>query len=193
MKKQLLALLVLVNSFAFATSPAPAKKTITTTTTTRTESFGDDTHANADGSKVAAGVELLGAGLLYSAFGTYRIIPMLAANLGLSYLSVSDTGTTSTASASLLSIPVSLSLLLGGKGGSNFEVLAGGVFTISSAKTTGTGLSQSLTRGGFAPQFGIGYRYWPTEGGFFFRGTLYGMIANSSFFPWFGITFGYAF
>ncbi|MEZ4751372.1 MAG: hypothetical protein R3B54_12370 [Bdellovibrionota bacterium] len=132
-------------------------------------------------SKATASVELLGAGLLYSVFGSYRFIPELAVNLGVSFSSANG-------STNLL-IPMSLSFLAGGKNGHHFELLGGG--SIVTGSYTGTGISTG-TVSGFLPTFGAGYRYWPSEGGFHFRGTLYGFISNG-FLPWFGLSFGYAF
>ncbi|MCB0403743.1 MAG: hypothetical protein KDD51_03090 [Bdellovibrionales bacterium] len=136
-------------------------------------------------SKATASVELLGMGYLYSVFGSYKFIPELAANVGISYISVTSGSSTS----STLGIPLSLSFLAGGTNNHYFEVLAGGsIFTTSS--TVGSGLSGSLS--GWVTTIGAGYRYWPKEGGLHFRATMYGFI-KGGFFPWFGLSFGYAF
>lgn len=132
--------------------------------------------------------ELLGAAVLYSAFGSYLLHPNIAGNLGISYISVSDSFTSS---SSLLQFPVSLSALLGGPD-SFLELLGGGDIVFASSRLSGSGLNQSFSQGGFIPEVGLGYRYWPADGGFHFRATLYGLI-SSGFYPWFGLSFGYAF
>ncbi len=149
-------------------------------------------------SRAQVSFELLGSGLLYSIYGSYRLIDKLAFNVGFSYWSA-DLGTTSatattTGTAKFLIFPVSLSLLLGG-GNHNFEVLAGGL--INSVSITGlnagTSTADKFANTGFIPNFGIGYRYWPKDGGFHFRVLAEMFIASSSVLPWIGLSFGYAF
>ncbi|MCB0417570.1 MAG: hypothetical protein H6617_08575 [Bdellovibrionaceae bacterium] len=136
-------------------------------------------------SKATASVELLGMGYLYSVFGSYKFIPELAANVGISYISV----TSGSSSSSTLGIPLSLSFLAGGTNSHYFEVLGGGTIFATST-TVGSGLAGSLS--GWVTTIGAGYRYWPKEGGLHFRATMYGFI-KGGFFPWFGLSFGYAF
>jgi len=104
--------------------------------------------------------ELLGAGILYSIFGSYRINDKFAVNLGLSYFSVSSGITTSTvstsASVSVFQIPASASLLLGSEG-SYFELLAGADIVFGSASGSSSGITGSASSGGLFPEIGIGW------------------------------------
>lgn len=141
--------------------------------------------------------EIFGAGLVYSVFASYRPFKFLAFNLGVSYLSISGTtdasGNSITAGDTLVQVPFSVSGLFGGR--SNFfEVLGGADFLHNSASVTGTtGIGGAAQAANVALEMGVGYRYWPINHGFHFRATVYGFYAASSFFPWFGLSFGYAF
>lgn len=140
------------------------------------------------------GVELLGAGLLYSFIGSYLVTDQVALNGGISYftLSSSSTGLTYKASVGVTQIPVSVSYLMGGPD-HHFEILGGGDLIIASASVTGEGVADKATASGFLPEIGMGYRYWPSAGGFHFRGTLYGLFLSGNFAVWPGLSFGYAF
>ncbi len=145
-------------------------------------------------SRAQVSFELLGSGLLYSVYGSYRFMDMLAANVGISYWTADVTTSTSIASYKFLLFPVSMSLLLGDIS-HNFEIMAGAL--ISSVSSTGvsvgTTTSDKFANAGLIPNFGIGYRYWPKDGGFHFRLMLEAFVASSSFLPWGGLSFGYAF
>jgi hypothetical protein len=134
------------------------------------------------------GVELLGAGLLYSFMGSYLITDQIALNGGISYFSLTSLGV----SVGVTQIPISGSYLFGGPN-HHFETLAGGDLIIASASVSGGSVADKATASGFLPQIGAGYRYWPQDGGFSFRATMYGMFLRSSFAAWFGLTFGAAF
>ncbi len=145
-------------------------------------------------------LELLGVAGLYDLFASYRFSKHWAANLGFSYFSVSTTALagTATASISVLQFPFSISALLGDGPNSSFEILGGGDLALASGTATvisSSGLSGSTSQGGLLLDLGLGYRYWPAQGGFHFRATLYGIysLAASSFFPYGGVSLGYAF
>jgi hypothetical protein len=145
-------------------------------------------------------VELGGAALLYSVMGTYRFTPNLGVNFGFGYFSISDSATsgltTATASTSVIQFPISLSYLMGSTN-HFFEILAGGDLALVSASGTlatsnAPGLGGSFSGTTLIPELGLGYRYWPSDGGFHFRATAYGLI-SSGFHAWAGMTLGYAF
>jgi hypothetical protein len=64
-------------------------------------------------------------------------------------------------------------------GTGELEVRKGGVNRAAGASTLGF--------------LGLGYRYWPADGGIHFRATGYLMSASGFLFPWLGFQFGYAF
>ncbi len=153
-------------------------------------------------SHYGVGIELLGAGLYYSIFGSYRPVEHFAVNLGVSYIgaiaSSSSSGTGSgSSSVGLFQVPVSVSGLLG-KENHYFEVLAGADFAFASASFS-VPIEDKTSASAVAiwPEIGFGYRYWPKQGGFQFRGTLYIMDINaggsSVIMPFPGFSFGYTF
>ncbi len=163
-------------------------------------------------SKVQLSGELLGASLVYSLFGSYRITRSLCLNAGFSYLALSTSsgplGATTT-SGSAIQIPVSVSLLLLGEKTSFLETLAGVDLLFGGGGNSGIiGVgSSSGSASVIIPEAGIGYRYWPQDGGFHFRATAYLLLApavssssttttvasSSGLKPWFGLSLGYAF
>lgn len=175
---------------------APAQTTTTTTTTVVTTSSNNEESSSSDHvSKWAVGGELLGAGLLYQAFGSFRPHHMIAINAGVSAFSLSVTSTTTLTSTktSFVNFPVSASLLLGNKK-HNFELLAGTLITIVSGTPSGnTGITAKATAGGVFPTFGMGYRLWPLKRGFTFRATAYALLIGGDIYPWGGASFGFAF
>lgn len=159
--------------------------------------FGFTTPSRADDnfSKGQASIELLGSALLYNLHGSYRPSLNTAINLGVSILSATATATTSTTTSSSLSLfqlPISFSYLMGTEH-SFFEMLGGLDFIKLSGtvKLAGT----ELKTGSFVPlpEIGLGYRYWPLQGGFHFRAILYVIFASSKVLPWPGVSFGVAF
>lgn len=143
-------------------------------------------------SRGQVGVELLGSGLLYSIMGSYLVTDNIALNGGFSYYSISATSGSTSASVGVGIIPISGSYLFGGPD-HHFEVLGGGAILIASASVSGDNISDRASGQGFVPQIGMGYRYWPAEGGFHFRATLYGMFIPDFFQIWPGVSVGYAF
>ena len=145
--------------------------------------------------------------MIYSIYGSYRFARMFAANIGVSYISISETGGTglnaTSISSSAVNLPFSVSLLLGGEN-SFFEALAGADMVFASASGSISLLGSGVSGTTFVPEFGVGYRYWPHDGGFHFRALLMGLIVPSvtdavtdtttgGFVPWAGLSFGYAF
>lgn len=150
-------------------------------------------------SKVAIGGELLGLGILASAFASYRPADMFAINVQAGYISGSASASSGSSTASvsynLFLLPVTGSLLLGGLN-HKFELLAGADFALGSASASASGSSATVAGGGAIPVVGGGYRYQPYDGGFFFRTTLYFLISTTSGVDsvgYFGLTLGYAF
>ena len=140
--------------------------------------------------------EVLGNAFLYSFFGSYRFgpflggAPNLAFNLGFSTLSITEEeynkGSTTT---SLFQFPFSLSFLWGNRS-CFFEALAGIDYVSAKSKSKSDLISDS----GLVKQVGVGFRYWPDNGGFHFRGMIIRhMFSNGMTLTWPGIAFGYAF
>ena len=182
MLKTIVCLALLVSSLSFAAEQPPAVAPATTP-------------ASVIGSQSvnSLSIEGLGVGALYSVFYSRRLGDFA---LSAGYSSWSFTLFTTTR---FTLIPVSVSYLIGGKN-SFFEVTGGAVPTFASSSDGTidlddagslpiTGSSSSVVFG-FA---GIGYRYWPWDGGFHFRATLYGLIGGGGVYPWPGLSFGYAF
>ena len=136
-------------------------------------------------------VELLGHAQYYSVFGSFRFSENIAANLGLSYFTTPMANTSGT-STKLIQVPASVSYLFGEK--DSFLELLGGIdaMMVSNAAPFGA-YETSVKRMVFLPTVGGGYRYWPVDGGFSFRATVYGMISGGYLNPWVGTSFGYAF
>lgn len=137
-------------------------------------------------------VELGGAGLVYSVFGSLLFansVGNLALNLGFSYLALTNTDVNPNTKLSLIEVPASLSFLLGGA--KHFLELSGGAdILIASGPTTGTSFNSAGRL--ILPEVGLGYRYWPPHGGLHFRATVYGVL-SSAWFPYGGLSVGYAF
>ncbi len=144
------------------------------------------------GSRGQVSIEGLGQALLYSLFGSYRIVPNVALNAGISYWAINASSGSSSVDSSLFMLPLSASVMMGGQGGHHFELLGGGTFVIGGSSITGNSLQDDFSDSLFIPTVGAGYRYWPALGGLHFRGTLYGLVVNG-FHPWFGVSLGYAF
>lgn len=130
------------------------------------------------------GVEIGGASLVYSLFGSIRPIPNVALNLGVTFWGTNN-----------ILFPGSLSVLVG-ESNSLVEFLGGGVLSLASNTSA---LGSRFTETFFVPEIGLGYRYWPKEGGFHFRAILYviflGHVGESErlTLPLPGLSFGYAF
>jgi hypothetical protein len=143
-------------------------------------------------SRMQVGLELLGSALLYSFQGSALVTDQIAINAGLAYFSASAGAGSTETSASLFLVPVSASYLFGGPA-HHFEVLGGVLGVFASAEVKGDGIADRASGRNIVPQIGAGYRYWPTEGGFHFRATLYGLFLPNAFGVWPGFSFGYAF
>jgi hypothetical protein len=156
--------------------------------------------------------EVLGTGILYSIYGSYRFSEMFAVNVGASYIPISATDGAVSASASILNFPASLSLFLFGKS-HMLDVTAGADLALVSGSGSVFGATfGSASKTVIIPEFGLGYRYWPKNGGFHFRVMAYGVIVPSvtvasidpttlattttttgGLIPTVGVSFGYAF
>lgn len=196
MKKILVAvfLAAFISDTTFALEKKAARPKVETIETTEEAAPAPSFQAPSK-SKAQLGIELLGAGLLYSVAASFRIVDSIAINAGFTFYSVSGSSTTSTASAkaTLFGLPVSLSYLIGGP--YHHLDLFGGFapFFASAELKENNSITDRATGSLFVPQVGVGYRYWPEEGGFHFRAALYGMVIGSKAYPWIGFQFGYAF
>jgi hypothetical protein len=130
-------------------------------------------------------VEGLGPGLFYSvdydrAFGD------IAARIGVGYVSLGVSDGQSSASASFLSIPITVSYLGIGSKKHMFEV--GGGVSILHVGAGASGLYVDEKGSGSATTvLGtviLGYRMQPVDGGFFLRAGLSPLISKYGFLPW---------
>ena len=78
--------------------------------------------------------------------------------------------------ASLFSIPVSINYLLGHN--SNFVEFAAGTTFVTATTSDFFGNDTKSTGSGFIHHLNVGYRYQPTNGGFFFRGGISPLFAG---------------
>jgi hypothetical protein len=139
--------------------------------------------------------EGLGPGLIYS-IDYDRTFGDFAARVGFGYLSVSVSagsanGTTqATSSASLFTIPITLSYLGIGSKRNMLELGLGATILHAGAGATTIDASSSSSSNAAAtvvlPVAIVGYRYQPPHGGFLFRGGLSPIFAGSSLpvLPW---------
>lgn len=141
-------------------------------------------------------VEGLGAGLLYS-INYERVIGDFSPRVGFSYYSVSASATTSSgttsASASLMAFPITVSYLGIGSLNHMFEVGAGATIISASAGAGGFNHDASSSSGVIVfPDVLLGYRFQPADGGFFFKGGIDALIGGSIIpvLPWPYISLG---
>jgi hypothetical protein len=115
-------------------------------------------------------LEGLGAGLAYSINYERLVVEDLGVRAGLSYLSLSASAGDSSASASLTTIPVTVSYLGVGSKHHILELGGGMSFLLASAASSGFGRSSSGSGLGVLPDAMIGYRLHPVgHAGFQFR------------------------
>ena len=138
-------------------------------------------------------IEGLGPGLFYS-LDYDRAISDLAVRVGVGYVSLGASAGDSSAKASLLTVPVTLSYIGLGSKKHMFEVGAG-VTVIHAAAGTSTlrydSGSESATKvWGTAV---LGYRLQPPDGGFMLRTGLSPIIGSGFFLPWPYIALGATF
>ena len=148
-----------------------------------------------------------GPGLLYSINYERRVEQDFGLRIGFSYVglsaSASSGGTTSSASASILAVPVTVSYLGVNSGNHALEMGLGGTAVFASGSASGTGLAASGS--GMIPlgTVLIGYRRQPAEGGFQFRIGLEALMGKglalsnpnpSSFgvLPWMYMSLGFS-
>ena len=137
-------------------------------------------------------LEGLGPGLIYSV-NYERSFSDFAARIGFGYISVSagaSSGTQTTqASASILTIPLTLSYLGIGSKQNIFELGAGATILHAGAGASTIDTSSSTTASGSAtvvlPHVVIGYRFMPPGGGFLFRAGISAIVAGDPvILPW---------
>jgi hypothetical protein len=130
-------------------------------------------------------VELLGAGLFYS-LDYDRAFGPIAGRIGVGYFSISSGNTSGggSASATFISIPVTVSYLGIGSLKHMFEVGAGVSINYFGGSSSFANVS---TSGSATDVFGtliLGYRYQPPDGGFFLRAGVDPLIGSFGFLPW---------
>lgn len=136
----------------------------------------------------ALSVEVLGRGIGFSLNYDHVMSDQLVAGFGWGRVATQtdtgvDAGTVST-------IPVYVHYYFLKEQGSPFVTLGATVFTDSSGKTSPTG-NFKLPTSSVMADLGVGYEN-RGETGFLFRAAGYGLL-GTSFKPWLGIAFGYAF
>ena len=124
------------------------------------------------------GVELLGKAALYSFSYQRMVTPSVGLQAGLAVLGGSATD------ATVVFVPLGGKLYFVPKSGSPF--LTGGIVWLTGSADSGP--IESATYG----YAGLGFEYRST-GGFVFRFSAYGLIADGEYFIWPGLHFGYAF
>jgi hypothetical protein len=152
--------------------------------------------------------EGLGPGLWYSLNYERLLIDDLGVSLGFSYMSMSASAGTTSASVSSLAFPLSAHYIGLGKGSHSLEVNAGVTLLYASGSGSVGGLGASGSGVSALGHFGFGYRYHPRSTGFHFRVGLGGLIGelgslalgadtatDVGLLPWgyisFGATFGF--
>jgi hypothetical protein len=118
-------------------------------------------------------VEGGGPGLLYSINYERRVEQDWGLRIGFSYVSISASatagGSTASANASFISVPVTVNYLGVSSGNHALELAAGGTAVFASGSASGTGIAASGS--GMIPlgTVSVGYRRQPLDGGFQFR------------------------
>jgi len=194
---KLFVIVGLVFGVALNSPDAEARKRKIKKSESNTEEVMYDDDASSDRSDSLSSydtfsLELLGAGILYSIDYSHRFNKNMVLNLGFSYYGASSSSGGVSASTSVFLLPVYFSYLLGGDN-HFFEPLAGIDVAIASGSVSSGAISGTSSGFGAIPMLGIGYRYWPMDGGFYFRASLYAFIASGGVGIWPGFTFGYAF
>jgi hypothetical protein len=149
--------------------------------------------------------EGLGAGLAYSVNYERLVIDDLGVRIGVSYLSMSATAGSASASASWMSFPITASYI-GIRGGKHALELGGGA-TLTRASGSGSSFGMTASGSGVSAlgTAMIGYRIHPVDGaGFQFRVGLMALAGKGlgldtsdptafGFLPWGYISFGASF
>jgi hypothetical protein len=140
-------------------------------------------------------VELAGNAGIYSVNYERFILDSLAARIGFGYISLSASSGGSSASASILFVPLMASYMGIGSADHKLELGAGPLFVNASAKASGIGSTAGASASGFgvAGTATIGYRYVPHDGGFNFKAAFTPIFSSGGFLPWFGLGLGYVF
>ncbi len=141
-------------------------------------------------------IELGGSGVLYSINYDRVINEYFSVRAGLEYMSVSASvsagGSTASAKATFLGIPVIGNFLWGNE---NHKLEVGAGLTIFRVTGSASSLDAVASGSGVAPVGTgvIGYRYAPHDGGFTFRAGFTPLFSKEGWQPWGGLSFGYLF
>ncbi|MFT3924374.1 MAG: hypothetical protein QM778_17690 [Myxococcales bacterium] len=206
MKRALLRAGTVIGLLLTAMSPAKALETAATASATE-----DSQEAPSSKGKPAPNsvyIEGLGSGLFYSVNYERRVIDDLGVRAGLSYMSISSSASTgsatATASSTYLTVPLTVSYL-GVRGRRSGLEVGGGLTLAYSSGSASTGVS-SASGSGMTP-FGtlmVGYRLHPVDhAGFQFRVGVMALAAKGLSFdpdpnkfgvlPWFYMSCGAGF
>lgn len=154
--------------------------------------------ANAQAARTASNtvfLELGGNALLYS-LNYERVLPSaVGLRAGMGYMSVSAAAGGTSANASVLTIPLTVSYLGLGGGSAKFEIGGGATLTRFSGSSS-TGFGDEIEAGAFVPigTFIAGLRLAPPGGGFNFKLSFTPFWhPDIGFFPWGGLGFGFGF
>lgn len=134
-------------------------------------------------------LELLGNGGLYSVNYERMLGNDLSARLGFSYLSMGASSGEASAKATLVTAPVMLNYMIGGKN-HKLETGAGATVIYVSASAESGGMSASGEGVGIVGTGTVGYRYSPADGGFVFRVGYTPFFGKGGFVSWGGASFG---
>ena len=144
--------------------------------------------------------ELLGNGLFYSFNLDELLTSHVAARAGIGYFGISVNSpddNTSTVSASVLLIPITVSYLFFGDGlpmpNSKFELGAGVTVLSFSASDGSNNGAFGFKSSGVLGTGVVGYRYQHPDGGLLFRADFTPVFGYGLFAPLFGLSIGYTF
>jgi hypothetical protein len=161
----------------------------------------DDEERTANNALYAEG---LGAGLFYS-LNYERSFGDFAGRIGFGYLSVSASSSdpngqeSSSASASIFTVPLTISYLGIGTKTNIFELGAGATILHVGEGASFVDTDSSSTASGSTtlvlPHVVVGYRHMPPDGGFLFKAGVTALVAGDSIpvLPWPYVAFGAAF
>ncbi|MDQ3557327.1 MAG: hypothetical protein M3409_11220 [Gemmatimonadota bacterium] len=134
----------------------------------------------------AAYLELLGNGLLYSVNYDRLFSERISGRVGAALLAADS----SESAGRVLAVPIMVNYLAG-TGNGRLEAGIGALVLTGEAENVEGSGNESFA--GVAGTATLGYRYQPLNGGFVFRAGFTPLLSGGRFFPWLGISAGYAF
>jgi hypothetical protein len=128
-------------------------------------------------------IELLGLGFLYS-INYERTFGDFSARAGFGYWSLTASSSDSSANASFLAVPLTVSFIGVGSKRHMLELGAGATIYHLGGSSSSWHFDSSGSTTQVVPVGAIGYRLQPPDGGFFLRAGLNPMIFQEGFFVW---------